>query len=332
MRSNQFPNSKECRQISYSRAPKVRSIAEAFSAGQIALNIIPLILGLALAFSFGTSDFLSKGVTVKIGSYRTTIYVLALSGIGSLLPAVLLKSSFDVTPLFAGVMVLSAVATFLAFALLYRAYRRGMLSLTSPIANAYPAFSVMISVAFLGVRFSTGAILALVVIIVGIALVSTSLSDLRKRVFTRHQPVAPGLGSAFLAAIFFGVSWTAFGYASEHLGYLLPSLAVRIGATAVGLALIPVIKPEFSPPSGRWIPTILLMAVLETAGVVIFSLGVVVAPSPGTVPLLATFGGMAAAVTVAYAIVILKERLEINHIVGVISLVAGVVALLYLTA
>ncbi len=285
-----------------------------------------------LAFSFGTSDFLSKGATNKMGSYRTTIYVLAISGTGALFPALLMKSSFDVTPFFAAVLVLLAVATFLSFASIYRAYNRGLLSLTAPIANAFPAFSVVISVVFLGVTFSIGAIVALGVVIIGIVLVSTSLSDLRKRVFSRHQPVAPGVGSAFLAAIFFGISWTTFGYASEHLGYLLPSIAVRLGAAAVGLALIPLIKPKISPASGRWVRTILAMAFLETVGVVIFSLGVTIAPSPETVPILATFGGMSAAVTVSYAIVILKERLEVNHVVGVISLIAGVVALLYLTS
>lgn len=296
------------------------------------MNIIPLVLGLVLAFSFGTSDFLSKGVTAKIGSYRTTIYVLALSGIGVLVPALVLESSFDVTPFFAGVLALVALTTFLSFASIYRAYNRGMLSLTAPIVNAYPAFSVIISVVFIGVSFSLGAILALAVIIVGIVLVSTSLSDLRKRIFTRNQPFAPGVGSAFLAAVFFGISWTAFGYASQHLGYLLPSIAVRLGAAAVGVALIPLIKPNMGPVSGKWLPAILVMALLETVGVVIFSLGVTIAPSPETVPILATFGGMSAAVTVSYAIVILKERLEINHIVGVISLIAGVVALLYLTS
>lgn len=296
------------------------------------MNILPLALGLALAFSFGTSDFLSKGVTNRIGSYRTTIYVLVLSGVGALLPAILLKSSFEVTPYFALVLLLLAVVTFLSFAFLYRAYNRGMLSLTAPIVNAYPAFSVIISVSLIGARFSAGAILALTLIIAGIVLVSTSLADLRKRILNRHQPLAPGVGSAFLAAVFFGVSWTAFGYVSEHLGYLLPSLAARIGAASVGLALIPVIKPEMGPISGRWVPTIALMAVLETAGIVIFNLGVAIAPSPGTVPILATFGGMSAAVTVSYAIALLKERLEINHVVGVMLLVSGVVALLYFTS
>jgi len=257
--------------------------------------------------------------------------MLVLSGVGALVPALALPSDLSITPYFAGILVLVAVTTFLAFATLYRAYRVGMLSLTSPIANSYPAFAVMVSMAFLGVTFSPGAILSLVVIILGIVLVSTSFSDLRKRVFSRNQPLAPGVGPALIAAVLLGLSWTLFGYANEHVGYLLSALAVRLGAAAVGVALIPLTNPDMGPTTGRWIPTILLMALLETIGVATFSLGVVIVPSPSTVPILATFGGMSAAVTVSYAITILKERLEINHIVGVISLVAGVVALLYLT-
>jgi len=285
-----------------------------------------------MAFSFGTSDFLSKGVTTKIGPYRTTIYVLALSGVGALIPGLILSSDFRISTFFAAVLVFIAVTTFLSFASLYRAYNRGMLSLTAPIVNSFPAVSVTMSVVFLGVTFSTGAIVALGVIIVGIVLVSTSLSDLRRRIFTRNQPLAPGVGSAFLAAIFFGVSWASFGYATQHIGYLLPAVAVRLGGAAVGVALIPVMKPKFPRPSGGWVRTVLVMAFLETLGLVIFSLGVTIAPSPATVPILATFGGISAAVTVAYAIVLLKERLEINHVIGVISLISGVVALLYLTS
>ncbi|MGA2664429.1 MAG: DMT family transporter [Nitrososphaerales archaeon] len=296
------------------------------------MDITPFLLGTVMAFSFGTSDFLSKGVTGKIGPYRTTVYILTISGLGALLPALVLKSSLGISTFFALVLVLIATTTFLSFASLYRAYNRGMLSLTAPIVNSFPAFSVLISLVFFGVTFSFGAILALAVIIVGIVLVSTSLSDLRRRISSRRQPLSPGVGSAFLASVFFGVSWAAFGYATQHIGYVLPAIAVRLGGAAVGVALIPVIKPRFPQPSGGWVRTVLVMALLETVGLVIFSLGVTIAPSPSTIPILATFGGISAAFTVSYAIVLLKERLEINHVVGVILLIAGVVTLLYLTS
>jgi len=206
-----------------------------------------------------------------------------------------------------------------------------MLSLTAPIVNAYPAFSVIISVAFIGASFSLLSIAALIVIILGIVLVSTSISDLRKNLL-RGGMLGPGVGSAFLAAVFFGASWTAFGYASQSMGYLLPALAVRLGAAAVGFGLAPLIKEEVRPNFGKSGPRLLAMVLLESAGVIIFSLGVALSASPDAVPILATFGGMYAAVTVSYAIAFLKERLELNHILGVTMLIAGVGALLYLTS
>jgi multidrug transporter EmrE-like cation transporter len=143
--------------------------------------------------------------------------------------------------------------------------------------------------------------------------------------------LAPGVGSAFVAAVFFGASWTAFGYASQTMGYLLPAVAVRLGAAAVGLGLAPLLKEDVRPRFGSSLPRLLVMVLLESAGVVIFSLGVVISASPDAVPILATFGGMSAAVTVAYAMAFLKERLELNHVIGVAMLITGVVVLLYLT-
>jgi drug/metabolite transporter (DMT)-like permease len=293
--------------------------------------LLPLALGLSITFPLGVSDFLSKGASAKIGSYRVGVYVQTISGALGLVPALFLRSSFDVSPFFAILLVLLAVVTFLGVVSIYGAYSKGMLSLVAPVANSYPAFAVIVSIAFAGARFSTAAILALLVTIAGIVLVSTSLSDLRRMASSRRQPFVPGIGPAFVAAIFIGLSFTIYGYSCQHLGYLLPTVAARFGSAGLGVALLPLLKPQRGS-SGRWLPpAILLMSVLETVAVTSFGYGVITISSPTTIPLLATFGGMSAAVTVSCGIVILKERLEINHIIGVISLIGGVVALLYLT-
>jgi hypothetical protein len=40
---------------------------------------VTVVLGLVIAFCFGTSDYLSKGLTGQVGFYRTTIYTVATS-------------------------------------------------------------------------------------------------------------------------------------------------------------------------------------------------------------------------------------------------------------
>ena len=296
------------------------------------MNFIPILLGLVLAFSFGISDFLSKGVTSQIGPYRTMVYILALSGIGALLPGFFLPSSFAVTPFLALILVVIAVTSFLAFVFIYRAYDRGMLSLTAPIVNSYPSLSVVFSILLLGVVFSLETFLALIVVMVGIVLVSTSLSDLRRMLSRGNRALSPGIGSAFLAALSFAVCWTAFGFATEKLGYLLPAIAIRIAAAGVGVAASPLLREKVSPVPGTWLRRLLAMSFLEFLGVVVFNLGVTISGSAGSIPILTIFGAMGSAITVVLAIFLLRERLEVNHLIGVTLLIVGVVALLYLTS
>lgn len=295
-------------------------------------NLIILGLGVIIALSFGTSDFLSKDVTGKIGAYKVTIYILVISGVGALFPSLFLRSSLNLTIYSVLLLVLIAVTTLASFGALYRAYSRGMLSLTAPIANCYPAISVALSILLIGASFSAGALAALATVILGIVLVSTSFKDLRARLFGGgRRALAPGVGSAMIAAVFFGTSWTSFGYASETMGYLLPAIAVRFGAAALGFGLAPVLKQDARPVFNNSFRRLLAMSCLETVGVVLFSLATIITSSPDAIPILATFGGMSAAFTVCFAILFLKERPELNHIIGVILLIGGVTLLLYLT-
>jgi drug/metabolite transporter (DMT)-like permease len=295
------------------------------------VNLILLGLGILLSLSFGISDFLAKDATTKSGAYRTAVYVLALSGIGVLFPGLLLKSS-PVSSLWSIlVLVFVAVTTYLANVAIYNAYRKGMLSLTAPIVNSYPAIVVILSIFLIGASFSLGAIVSLVVVIVGVVLVSTSISDLKKRLIARGA-LAPGVGSAFVAMAFFAASWTAFGYASLTLGYFLPAVALRLGAAGVGFGLAPLLKEDVRPKFWGAFSRLIAMSALETLGVVVFSLAAIVSGSPDAVPIMTVFAAMGAAITVFLALFFLKERLEINHAVGVAMLIVGVAFLLYLTS
>jgi len=295
------------------------------------LDPIVFVFGFMISLSFGTSDFLSKGVTARISAYKITVYILTVSGVITLFPGLFLKSSFTVTLPSVLLLVFIAVTTYLSFAALYRAYSRGMLSLTAPIANSYPAFSTLLSVLLIGASFSLSSIAALITVVVGIFLVSTSFSDLRTRLFSRGKSLAPGVGSAIVAAIFFGTSWTAFGYASQTFGFLLPAIAIRLGAAAVGFGLAPILKQDVRPVFVGSLPRLSIMAALEAAGAILFSVAAIASSSPDAIPILSTFSGISAAFTVCLAIIFLKERLELNHILGILMLIGGVVVLLYLT-
>jgi drug/metabolite transporter (DMT)-like permease len=289
---------------------------------------IAVILGLVVAFCFGTSDFLSKGLSGKVGFYRATVYTLAVSGALVLLPALLLGVPRRPSYADAALLGLIAIATFVAFVFMYRGYQKGNLSIVSPTVNSFPVFSVLISVFVLRVSISPSVLVALTGVILGILLVSTNFSSLRS---SRRISLTLGVPEAILAAFFFAVTFSSLGYAYETIGYFFPVLAARLGAAFVGVVLGLALKIDLSPFGGRLLPRLLLMGVLEAAGILVFSAAVFYS-SIAILPITTTLMGMGVVFTVGFALVFLKERVEPSYGAGVVVLIASVAALLYFTA
>lgn len=290
---------------------------------------VAIVLGLALAFCFGTSDFLSKGLTGKVGFYRTTVYTLATSGAIATVPLLLL--GVPKPPSLSGwaVLALISMSTFVAFLFMYRGYQKGHLSVVSPIVNSFPIFSVLFAVFVLKIDLSYEVLLALGGVILGILLVSTDLSALGS---SRGRSLTPGVPEAILAAFFFAVGFTSLGYAEETVGYLLPVLAARLGAAAVGLLAGLALKQNLKPIGGKPLLRLLAMGTLEASGLLAFTLALLYSSSIAVLPITTTLAGMGVVFTVGFALILMKERVGPNYAVGILVIIASVATLLYFTA
>jgi drug/metabolite transporter (DMT)-like permease len=289
---------------------------------------VAVILGLVLAFCFGTSDYLSKGLTGKVGFYRTTVYTLAISGAFVLVPALLLGIPVQLSYADSALLALIAVSTFVAFLFMYRGYQKGHLSVVSPTVNSFPIFSVLFAIFVLRIDISLEVLLALAGVILGIILVSTNVSALGS---SRRRSLTPGVPEALLAAFFFAVGFTSLGYADETVGYLFPVLAARLGAASVGLLTGVALKQDLAPFGGKPLFRLLAMGALEATGILAFTLALFYS-TINALPITTTLGGMGVVFTVGYAVVLMKERVGLNYAVGILILVASVGALLYFTA
>jgi drug/metabolite transporter (DMT)-like permease len=290
---------------------------------------VAIILGLAIAFCFGTSDYLSKGLTGKVGFYRTTVYTLATSGALVILP--LLFLGMPRLPSYSGVALLALISasTFVAFLFMYRGYQKGHLSVVSPIVNSFPIFSVLFAVFVLKIVLSYEVLLALGGVIFGVILVSTDVSALGR---SSGRSLTPGAPEAVLAAFFFAVGFTSLGYAEKTVGYLLPVLAARLGAASVGLLAGLALKQNLKPIGGKPFLRLLAMGALEASGILAFTLALFYSSSIAVLPITTTLAGMGVVFTVGYALVLLKERVGPNFAVGILILIASVATLLYFTA
>jgi drug/metabolite transporter (DMT)-like permease len=290
---------------------------------------VAVILGLVLAFCFGTSDYLSKGLTGAVGFYRTTVYTLATSGALVLVP--LLFLGVPRLPSYSDLAILGLISasTFVAFLLMYRGYQKGHLSVVSPIVNSFPIFSVIFAVFVLRISLSYQVLLALGGVIFGILLVSTNISA---RGTSRGRSLTPGVPEAVSAAFFFAVGFTSLGYAEETVGYLLPVLAARLGAASVGFLVGLAFKQELKPFGGRSSLRLLAMGALEAGGLLAFALALFYSSTFVALPITTTLGGMGVVFTVGFALVLMKERVGLNYAAGILILIASVGALLYFTA
>ena len=289
---------------------------------------IAIVLGLVLAFCFGTSDYLSKGLTGRVGFFRTTVYTLATSGAMVFLPLLLLGTPTLPSLTGVGLLMLIAASTFTAFLFMYRGYQKGHLSVVSPTVNSFPIFSVVFAVFFLKIDLSYDVLLALSGVILGILLVSTDFSAFG----SRRTGLTPGVPEAVLAAFFFAVGFTTLGYAEETVGYLFPVMAARVGAASVGLLAGVALKQDLAPFGGKPLLRLLAMGVLEASGILAFTLALYYSSTIAVLPITTTLGGMGVVFTVGYALILMKERVGLNYAVGIAILIASVGALLYFTA
>lgn len=295
------------------------------------MSYLPVLLGLATAFCWGTSDYLSRRQSESVGHYRTTIY-MHVTTLVTLAPLVVLLRPHGGIPLHAAALLCAAGAlNFFAFIFLYRAFHRGIVSVVAPIAYTYPAVTTVLAFLLLGTILTPMRTLALASVILGVVLLSTRYSELRSHIRGRSVlQLTPGVGSAGLAAISFGTIYTGVGYVTPAVGFVIPVLFLRGIGLVVGILYAPFARKSIRPDRASFSVTMIAMGILEALGFLAFNFGVSL--SSDALPIAIALSGMGGAFATSYAIAFLRERLELNQLLGVVLSLAGVFTLLYFGA
>jgi drug/metabolite transporter (DMT)-like permease len=290
---------------------------------------LPTLLGLLTAFCWGTADYLSRSQSQRVGHYRTAVYMHVTTFVMIVLLFPVLQRQF-VLPLGAAVVLaVAGTVNFFAFIFLYRAFHRGVISVVAPIAYTYPAVTTVLAVVLLGAVLTYTTTMALACIIIGVMLLSTKFSELKTRASGRGLPnLTVGVGSAALSALSFGAVYIGIGYVTPAVGYVLPVLLLRGVGTLVGFLFAPLLKEKVRPNRASFSSVMIVMGVLESVGFLSFNFGITLGAS--SLPIVAAISGMGGAFATSYAILLLRERLERNQLIGVILSMGGVFALLYL--
>ncbi|MDE1873544.1 MAG: DMT family transporter [Candidatus Micrarchaeota archaeon] len=290
------------------------------------MSYLAVLVGLAAAFLWGTSDYLAGLASRSVGEYSTNAYVFLFGGITIFIALMFFGSSAhpDLGALIFGAAF--SVPIFFGSLFYYRAFRIGDFAINAPISSSYPVVIVLGSVFLLGQALSWTEILGLTVTILGIVLISTKFSMLK----ARKRALAAGVGSSVLAMILLGVPSIFAAVYAAVIGFLLLSLMWRTLPALIAFVGGYAAKQDLRMPKRRTLLLIIVAGLFDGLALSVYLFGIYA--NALALPIISVLSGLTGAVTVAYGLMISKERPEWNQWLGIAMAIAGAATLSYISA
>lgn len=280
-----------------------------------------VIAGLLSMSFWGTAIFLAALASRKLGNVLT-LFWMQLFGllVGALfcftnIDSFALNLVLQNIPLLITVAVLQVIA-YLAF---YKGLEKAQVSLVSPIGAAWGLITAMLGVVFFKEALSTIQLLAIGFIVVGIVLLSIDIQDLFK---SKKVNLLVGVKEGIIAMLGWGISLFLIIPASRDLGWFLPAFIFRFFLLLLLTGYVLLSKRPFVPKPKKFpIKLLLLIGVFDIGGFFSYSFGVAGAHASIVAPI----GSAFTLVTVLLAKVFLKEKMDLNKIIGILAIVSGLV-------
>jgi len=283
-------------------------------------TLISILAGLGGMFGWGTSDFFANSAADKVGHVKTLFWSQIAGLCLIILVALFTISSISISPYLLLLTVISGIAYALGYLLFYHAFEIGNVSVVSAVINSQNLFIIFIAYFLFGQRITQLQILALPIILLGIILVSVNFKDFKKTGFSLLLGVKETLLSAVMFGIFF---WPVNEYIVERTAWLPVNLITKLVAivTVGTIALIKNQKLAINKTSHKLKFVLILVGLLEAAGILSVSFGL----SVGDSIIIAPIASALTLVTVALAMIFLKEKISKFQAFGIMMTIVGIV-------
>jgi len=274
--------------------------------------LIPILLGLGAALTWGIADFSGGIATRRTDPYGVVIgsHIISLTVFLSLA----LISNEPVPPprdwLFGGVAGLMGG---IGLTLLYRALAEGKMSITASVSAVV---AVTIPVVVDGVTQGLPATLTLIGFVT--ALLAVWLVS-REDDHTKFS--IQNLGLPLSAGVIFGLFFILLHEASRTT-VLWPVVATRIGSISGLLFYTGLTNQRWVPPRQHW-PLLALIGIVDAAGTAFYTL----AARLGRMDVAAVLGSLYPGATVLLARVFLKEKISRIQVLGILLALGAIILL-----
>jgi drug/metabolite transporter (DMT)-like permease len=306
-----------------------------------------ILLGLLTAVTWGSSDFLARFASRRIGSLRTTFYMqlIGLVLLTVFLPWIggwgHLRDGSGWQPWAWGALAgtLNAISSLS----LYRSFEIGKLAVVAPLSASYPALTVAISV-FTGEHLTAMRAAGIARVLIGVIVVVRGEVDAEAKaevtaefkvdakakaeVFPALASSLPpkksssGVGAALVSAVGFGfLFWLLGNRVVPRVGFASTVWMIRLTSSVLTALVILAMRQPISLPRNNSVSLWLLaMGVLDTGAFVLNNRGMQL-EQVSVVSVLASLYG---AVTVLLSTVVLRERMSRWQWLGIVGIFAGI--------
>jgi len=287
-----------------------------------------IFLGLLTAVTWGSSDFLARFASRRVGALRTTLYMqlIGLVLLTIFLPWIggwgHLRDGSGWQPWAWGALAgtLNAISTLS----LYRSFEVGKLAVVAPLSASYPALTVAISV-FTGEHLTAIRAVGIAFVLIGVIVVVRGEVEVEAPALAPSSPqkkATRGVGAALVSAIGFGfLFWLLGNRVVPRVGFASTVWMIRLTSSALTALVIFAMKQPISLPRKNSVSLWLLaMGVLDTGAFVLNNRGMQL-EQVSVVSVLASLYG---AVTVLLSTVVLREHMSRWQWLGIVAIFAGI--------
>jgi len=283
-----------------------------------------ILLGLLTALSWGSSDFLARFATRRVGTLRTMLYMQAF---GFLLLTLFLYQLDAWGHLFDGSgwqpwawgLLAGFVNAFSTLAL-YRSFEIGKMSVVAPVSASYPVLTVLLSL-LTGEHLTLARAAGIGLTLAGVILVAGGEKTSEDENAKATRKSTKGIGWALCAALGFGVLFWLLGTRIVFAtGPFATVWMIRMFGTLVSLGILLTNRLPLRQPGGN--------AGWQVAGIGVLDTGAFVLNNRGMqfeqVAVVSVLASLYGAVTVALAAIFLREHVSRWQWAGIVAIFFGI--------
>jgi transporter family protein len=280
---------------------------------------LSILSGIAGMLGWGIYDFLGGVYAKQIGPFKSFFWSQLAGLISVLLLIFVFAISLDVPVLVIILLPIAAIFYSAGYLFFFRGFEIGNVSIVAATMNLWAVFTMLFAFIFMGQRLSTIQSFGVFMIISGVTLASLNWSAIRNQRFQ----LSSGVKETVLGAFFFGVFWNMSEVISEEIGWLLTTLLVKFGIILF-LLLFSFLKKrelDLTKATTKTKCMVVLMGIIEAGAVAIVNYGLTI----GDAILITPIASALSIVTIALAIIFLKDKVTKLQGLGIITAIAGIV-------